>query len=101
MSDVSLAPAMAEAGALFFAGAGLGVFYFYGLWVTARRLPERKNPGRAAAGSFALRAALVLSGFYAAAPDGGFWGVLALVLGFTLARGFIMRLVISSGRALP
>ncbi|MGK7345195.1 MAG: N-ATPase subunit AtpR [Candidatus Nitrospinota bacterium M3_3B_026] len=99
MDGVSPIRALAGAAGFSLAGAGLGFLYFYALWMTVRKLPRLERPRRAAALSFAARAAVVLSGFYAAALEGGPWNVLALALGFALARGVLIRRAVSSGEA--
>ena len=69
----------------FAAGIVIGLFYFGGLWWTVRRLPDRGEPALWALGSFLLRAAITLAGFYFAA--GGEWmRILACLLGFVLVR---------------
>ncbi|HRY16699.1 MAG TPA: ATP synthase subunit I, partial [Candidatus Competibacteraceae bacterium] len=45
-------------------GAVLGLFYFAGLWFTLRQLPGHPHPALWVAGSFILRLAISLSGFY-------------------------------------
>lgn len=67
------------------AGLGLGLFYFGGLWLTIRRLPESKGPAALVLGSFVVRTALVLVGFYFVM--GGRWErMLACLVGFMMAR---------------
>jgi len=45
-------------------GVALGLFYFAGLWFTLRRLPGHPHPALWVAGSFILRLAVSLTGFY-------------------------------------
>lgn len=45
-------------------GAVLGLFYFAGLWFTLRRLPGHPHPALWVIGSFILRLAVSLAGFY-------------------------------------
>jgi len=72
------------------AGLALGVFYFRGLWHTVKRLPESGRPFLTAFGSFALRAAVVLAGFYLVMGDE--WErLVAVLIGFILAREFLVR----------
>lgn len=45
-------------------GIGLGVFYFGGLWLTMRRLPDSQRPELLTLGSFLGRSAVCIFGFY-------------------------------------
>lgn len=45
-------------------GTALGLFYFAGLWFTLQRLPNHPHPALWVAGSFILRLAVSLIGFY-------------------------------------
>lgn len=47
-----------------FGGTVLGLFYFAGLWFTLQRLPNHPHPALWVAGSFILRLAISLTGFY-------------------------------------
>ena len=51
-------------GLCFLAGIGLGAFYFYGLWLTVRKLPTARRPLRLSLLSLFGRLAVVLAGFY-------------------------------------
>ncbi len=73
-----LAPACA-------AGGLLGVFYFWGLWITVRRLPYTGHKGLMLIGSFLLRGAAVLSGFLLV-MDGSGLRLAAALLGFLAVR---------------
>ncbi len=74
----------------FTAGLLLGVFYFHGLWHTVKRLPESGRPFLTAIVSFALRAAVILAGFYLVM--GSEWEhLVAALIGFILAREFLVR----------
>jgi F1F0 ATPase subunit 2 len=69
----------------FAAGTLIGLFYFGGLWWTLRRMPVLHEPIIWVIGSFLIRAALSLLGFYFAA--GGQWiRILICLLGFFLVR---------------
>jgi len=71
-------------------GAGLGAFYFGGLWWMLGRITTSRNPGLLALGSFVARTGLTLAGFYVVA--GGQWVRLILCLGgFLLARALLIR----------
>lgn len=74
----------------FAAGLVLGAFYFIALWQTVKRLPDTPRPLRLMLGSFALRMAVVLPGFYFVM--GGQWDRLATALmGFILMRMILTR----------
>jgi F1F0 ATPase subunit 2 len=74
----------------FAAGLALGAFYFITLWRTVKRLPDTPRPLRLMLGSFALRMAVVLPGFYFVM--GGKWQRLATALiGFILMRMILTR----------
>ena len=75
----------------FTAGLVLGAFYFVTLWRTVKRLPETRHPVRLMLGSFALRMAVVLAGFYFVMS--GHWERLAMAL-----MGFIFMKVILTRR---
>jgi len=71
------------------AGAALGVIFFGGLWWTVQRGAISPSPARWFLGSFVLRTAIVLIGFY-------FIGAGQLVrlglclIGFLLARAIVL-----------
>jgi F1F0 ATPase subunit 2 len=67
------------------AGFGLGLVYFYGLWLTVRLLPKVRWPVPVLIGSFTLRTAAVLGGFFLA-MDGRWERMMACLCGFILAR---------------
>lgn len=67
------------------AGAGLGLFYFGGLWLTVRRLERTGNPALLFGASLILRLSLTVLGFYFVM--GGEWQrALACLAGFVIAR---------------
>jgi F1F0 ATPase subunit 2 len=69
----------------FAAGLILGGFYFIALWRTVRKLPDTSRPLRLMLGSFVVRMAIVLPGFYFVM--GGHWERLLVALaGFILMR---------------
>lgn len=71
-------------------GMALGAFYFGGLWITVCRIPTMPMPAIWLALSFAVRTAVVLSGFYIVAA--GSWERLVLsVAGFLIARMLLIR----------
>lgn len=79
-----------ELGFALLAGGGLGVFYFAGLWWTVRKLPAAHTPALLSVGSFLLRTAVVLAGFYVVM--GGQWErMVACLVGFMTARVVMVR----------
>jgi F1F0 ATPase subunit 2 len=67
------------------AGAGLGAFFFGGLWWTVRKGMSSPRPALWFLGSGLLRTCAVLAGFYVV--SGGHWKrLLACLLGFVAAR---------------
>ena len=75
----------------FTAGLVLGAFYFIALWRTVKRLSETTHPVRLMLGSFVVRMAVVLVGFYFVMS--GHWERLAMAL-----MGFIFMKVILTRR---
>lgn len=75
------------------AGVVLGVLYFGGLWLTVRRVVEGRWSKTMLLMSFAVRAALILIGFYVILQVGGArWEGLALsLLGFMGTRLTLQR----------
>jgi F1F0 ATPase subunit 2 len=74
----------------FLGGAGLGVFYFLGLWWTVQKLPSARSPALLSLASFAVRTAVVLTGFYFIM--GGQWErLMACLVGFVGARIVLLR----------
>ncbi len=72
------------------AGMALGVIYFGGLWHTVRKLPGTDRPFSTMFWSFALRAAVVMTGLYFVM--GGRWErLVAALLGFILIREVLVR----------
>ncbi len=74
----------------FAAGAGLGFFYFGGLWLTVRQLAKTDQPALLMSASFIGRLGFTLLGFYLVAD--GYWErLLVAVLGFFLVRLLLVR----------
>lgn len=71
-------------------GIALGVFYYWGLWVTTRSLITSQRPAWLLALSFVARAGLVLLAFYLV-MDGRWERLLACMAGFLLARTILIR----------
>ena len=73
-------------------GVLLGAVFFGGLWWTVRRAVESDRVALWFLGSFFLRIAIVLTGFYlACGDDWRRW--LAAALGFGIARVVIARII--------
>jgi F1F0 ATPase subunit 2 len=74
------------------AGLCIGMMFFASLWWTVQRAGISKRPGILFAGSFLLRTALALGGFYLV--GNGSWTRLALCLtGFIAGRIIVKRIV--------
>jgi F1F0 ATPase subunit 2 len=87
MMNSILNPAMLfPAIAAFAAGLALGAFYFIALWQTVQRLQSATSPARLMLGSFIIRMAVVMAGFYLV-MGGEHWERLAVaMLGFIIMR---------------
>jgi F1F0 ATPase subunit 2 len=69
------------------AGGGLiGIVFFGGLWLTARRVLHSRRPALLSLASFLGRSFLALGGFYLIAQAGDWRAVVAAALGFLAAR---------------
>jgi F1F0 ATPase subunit 2 len=76
----------------FGAGIVLGTFYFYGLWLTVRKLPSARRPVVMSLSSFFGRLAVVLVGFYFVTA--GQWERLVVCLvGFLTVRIVLVRIL--------
>lgn len=71
-------------------GAGLGLFFFGGLWLTLQKLPTTGQPVLLVLGSLVLRMSVAVVGFYLV-MDGSWLRLLACVLGFFLMRQLLIR----------
>ena len=74
----------------FIVGSGLGAFYFGALWLTVQRLPRARRPWLLTLGSFWIRLAVTMSGFYFV-MQGRWENLLACLLGFLLMRQLLVR----------
>lgn len=74
----------------FMAGLALGGWYFGGLWMTVRRLTKTSAPALLALGSFWLRLAVSVVGFYVV-MDGQWERLLVCLVGFLGMRSILMR----------
>lgn len=70
----------------FLSGLLMGLFFFGGLWLSVRRLPDSPNPLLVVFVSFLLRLAVLVLCFYALARSGGWIAVLGAVPGLLLMR---------------
>ena len=71
------------------AGAGLGVLYFGGLWLTVRQLAVSGRPGLLFAASFVGRTVVAVVGFYLV-MDSSWERALACLVGFIIARQLLV-----------
>lgn len=77
--------------AVFAAGLALGAFYFVALWQTIRRLPAAKSPALLMFGSFMLRVAVVMAGFYFIIRIGHWELLVSALMGFILMKIILTR----------
>ena len=81
----------------FGAGIVLGTFYFYGLWLTVRKLPSARRPVVMSLSSFFGRLAVVLVGFYFVTA--GRWErLVACLAGFLAARIVLVKIFGPQGK---
>ncbi len=80
-----------------FAGVVLGTIFFGGLWFTVRIGLRSKKSGLIFVGSFILRTAIVLLGFYFMG-DGNWKKILVCLAGFLIARLVISILTRKVGK---
>ena len=73
-------------------GATLGLFYYAGLWFTLRNLPQQTHPALWVFGSFILRLAISVAGFYfILGPDRNRLRLGVALLAFIVARVVLTR----------
>jgi len=70
-------------------GAGVGLAYFFGLWLTVRQVIRRPHRNGLIAWSRAARLVLVGLAFYALSRQGSGFLVMGLT-GFWLTRGYLI-----------
>ncbi len=76
--------------ASFFAGVGLALLYFGGLWLTVRQLPRVRRPALLLIGSFMARIVVFLAGLFLV--TNGRLELLAVSLGgFLCCRGLLIH----------
>ena len=73
-------------------GIVLGFIFFGGLWLTVMKSLASKTPALWFMGSFFIRTAITLAGFYFIS-DGNIKRMLASLLGFIIARMLVKRLL--------
>lgn len=76
---------------IFGAGLLLGIIFYGGLWWTVRKGMTSAHPVLWFFGSFWLRLAIAMAGFYIVA-DGDWKRMLACLVGFIIARFAVARL---------
>jgi F1F0 ATPase subunit 2 len=74
----------------FMAGLALGGWYFGGLWMTVRRLTKASAPALLALGSFWLRLAVSMMGFYVV-MNGQWERLLVCFVGFLGMRSILIH----------
>jgi F1F0 ATPase subunit 2 len=73
------------------AGIALGMVFYGGLWFTTKKIMQTKMPALLLFGSFILRAAITMTGFYFV--TGANWkNMLICLFGFVAARSFVKNL---------
>jgi F1F0 ATPase subunit 2 len=73
-------------------GAALGLLYYAGLWLTLRRLPGLAYPGLWVFGSFTVRLAVSMCGFYLIlGPDRSLPRLGVALLAFVVMRVLLIR----------
>lgn len=73
-------------------GAALGLFHYAGLWFTLRRLPQQSHPALWVFGSFTVRLAVSMAGFYCIlGPDRNLPRLGVALLAFIVARVLLTR----------
>lgn len=77
-------------------GAGLGIFYFGGLWITLRHLPDSKQPALYTLGSFIGRSLICLLGFYLVLGS-GLDGLISSIAGFILIKIILINRLVCGG----
>lgn len=76
---------------VFFAGIVLGILFFGGLWLTVQKGLKSKNSALIFTGSFILRMALLMLGFYYVSAN-SWQRALICLSGFLIARVVFIRI---------
>ena len=74
------------------AGALFAIFYFQGLWLTLKELPNTGQPVLLTMGSFLSRTALCVVGFYIVVMMVNLEGLMISIIGFTVSKFTIIHL---------
>jgi len=74
------------------AGAMFGIFYFQGLWLTLKKLPNTHQPVLLIMGSFLGRTALCVLGFYLVITMVNLEGLMISIIGFIASKITIVHL---------
>jgi F1F0 ATPase subunit 2 len=74
----------------FLAGGLIGTVFFGGLWITVKEATRSKNPAAWFIGSFVLRMAAAMTGFYFVS-HGNWQRSMTCLVGFIIARLMIIR----------
>lgn len=77
----------------FLAGAGIGIFYFGGLWWTLRKLSRSRRPHLLTLSSFLVRSGFCLAGLFWIAREGRWEYMVSSLLGIIGARWVLIRLL--------
>lgn len=80
------------------AGVVLGCFFYGGLWLTVRSLPESNHPALIALASFWIRSLIAVAGLLLLMKTGWHAG-LAAAIGFALGRLVVARSLPGKGPA--
>ncbi len=81
-------------------GAILGFIYFYGLWVTLKRLPGSSQPALLSLGSFLGRSIVCVLGFYLILAFGsGIYALISGIVGFLIAKIILIGSLKLEGRS--
>ncbi len=75
---------------IFIAGMALGVLFFGGLWLTVKAAVSSTKPALLILGSFVVRIAIVLMGFYFIGA-GNWQKLLFALFGFVIARFLVIH----------
>ncbi len=81
-------------------GVVLGSFYFYGLWVTLKRLPSSRQPALLSLGSLLARSVVCILGFYLILILGsGLYAMISGIVGFIIAKIVLINRMGLEGRS--
>lgn len=72
-------------------GIGMGFFYFGGLWLTVKRVTNSQQRVLLVIGSFIVRNAVCAVILWLLARGGNWQRVIVCLLGFVIARTFLIR----------